>query len=144
MRDFLILVLIFLAALFQTTIWGFNFLLLMVLMASLARGEAFSLSFAFLAGLSLDLLAGSGLGFSSLAFVLISFLVWFSRQGFSFQNPLSCFALGAVSALLFSFLVRKPVSLGEGFLLGVFFLGLRFFFPLWFKRQNEEPLRLEV
>lgn len=156
MRYFLIFLLILGMAFFQTTLWGFNFLLLAVLIFSLAFEEKVSLTLAFLSGLLLDLLSGGppagGLGFSSLSFVLVSFLLITYRRRFSFKNPFSCFVFALVSYFLFSLVTRNSFNLWEGLFLGIFLVLFRLFLPVspgdsqggpfLFHKQNPDQLKI--
>lgn len=67
MKNFLLFLVVFFLSLLQATVLKVNLLLLFVLLKN-------SYSWAFLAGLILDLLTGQRLGLSSLLFLLILFL----------------------------------------------------------------------
>lgn len=144
MRYFLIFLLILGMALFQTTVWSFNFLLLAVLIFSLAFEEKVSFTLAFLSGFLLDLLGGGVLGFSSLSFVLVSFLLITYRRRFSFQNPFSCFVFALLSYLLFSVVTRSQFSLWEGLFLSIFLVLFRLLLPFLFQNQNPNQLKVTV
>lgn len=144
MKNILIFLAILVIGLFQTTIWGFNFLLLIVLVLSLILPAGASLFWAFLAGLILNLLGGEPLGYSSLGFLLPNFLLLAYRQRFSFQNPLFVFVFSFISYLLFTFVSQKPINLFEGVILAISIVIFRFLAPFLFEVQNPKQLKLEV
>lgn len=145
MQYFFFFLAILLVTIFQTTIFGFNFLLALVLISALAFSPATSLTLAFLVGFILDLFSGGGWGYSSLGFVLISFLVILYRQRFSFQNPLFVLGITLVSYFLFSLVGQKTANFLEGFFLGVLVVILRLLAPFLFKiGQDQEKLKLAV
>lgn len=143
-RYFLTFLIIVLVGLFQTTIWSFNFLLLVILILSLSLSAEESLTFAFLGGFILDLFSGGRLGFSSLGFVLITFLLQAYNRRFSFQNPFLVFAFSLLAYFLFSWLTQRSVIWWEGLALAILVLALRSLAPFLFKPSNQEQLKIEL
>lgn len=143
-RYFLTFLIIVLVVLFQTTIWSFNFLLLVILILSLSLNTQESLIWAFLGGLILDLFSGGRLGFSSLGFVLITFLLQAYHRRFSFQNPFLVFTFSVLAYLLFTAIIQKPWIWWEGLALAVLALVLRSLAPFLFKPSNQEQLKIEL
>lgn len=144
MKYLLIILAILILSILQTGFLGINLLLLLVLVAGFAFEERLVFSIAFSAGVFLDLFSGHPLGFSSLAFVLISFLIIIYRQRFSFQNPLILSSTTFLTYFLFTQVLRVPVDWLEGVLLAILMIFARFLVPFLFKRREGGQLVVEV
>lgn len=131
-------------AIFQNLVWDFNFLLVFVLVATLGFSGNFALILAFLAGLFLDLLGGAKLGFSSLGFLLPTFLLILYRQRFSFQNPLLILFLTLAYYALFSLITTRPFNSLEGAVLLALVMVFRFLVPSLFQGEPEKEPRLKL
>lgn len=146
MRFFLYFLTILFLAFFQTVVWDyFNFLLVLILTASLLFSASRALLLAYLAGLFLDLFSGMRLGLSSLSFLLPSFLLTLYRQRFSFQNPILIFIMAFGAAFLFSLTSGQAFNPLEAILLACLMIVFRFLFPFLFKSEEEqEQFKLKV
>lgn len=145
MRFFLYFLAILFLAFFQAVVWDFNFLLVLVLTASLLFSGTRALFLAYLAGLFLDLFSGARLGLSSLGFLAPSFLLTLYRQRFSFQNPILIFVMTFGVAFLFSFMSGHSFNPLEAIFLACLMIVFRFLFPFLFKSEEErEQFKLKL
>lgn len=135
---FLILVLLIIV---QTTLFPFPFFfpLLLALTVFSAPKDGFWLAFG--TGLVLDLFAGTPLGRSSLALLLIAGLVNAYKRRYFTTHPAYTFFLALISVLVFDFLTGRPFSLLTS--LVVAFLALPAgFLVRRFSQDDEVRLRL--
>lgn len=142
-KVFLILAIIFLVF-FQTLIWDFNFLLVLVLVVTLGVSGNLALSLAFFAGLFLDFFGGMRLGFSSLGFLLPTFLLILYRQRFSFQNPILVFLMTGFYYSLFLLITGRSLNFVEAGAILFLVMIFRFLFPFLFAGEEEKKGRLRL
>ncbi|MDO8551834.1 MAG: rod shape-determining protein MreD [bacterium] len=142
MKYLLFCLLILVLAFVQTVLVDFNLLLVLVLVSSLlfAGPQAFLL--AFFSGFSLDLLSGGMLGFSSLGFLIPSFLLLLYRQRFAFNNPVSVGLVSIIFYLLFSQITRTEINVFEGALLLGLLVAFRLLLPSPFEINEKERIRV--
>jgi len=78
--------LIIILAFVQTTITDFDFLLFLILTVAMIAGEKESLFFAFISGLLFDLLAGTKLGITSIAYLISVMVIILYKRKFLTAN----------------------------------------------------------
>lgn len=123
MRNLLLILLIFLLSLWETTVFPLNLTLVAVVIWAALRSVSQGLPIAWLAGLILDLLSGRVLGTTSLAFLLLTLPVYFYKNRFQpdrwqFLLPFLLIAL-VLYNLAFKFLDLPALILSTA---SVFFL----------------------
>lgn len=129
----------------QTTIVNFNFLLAFVLILGLTGEEKEGFLFAFASGVFLDLLAGTALGLSSLAFLLSVFVAVIYKRKFQTKNLLFWVAIFVIGSLIFSLVKGQIWHVKDGFLMVAFALPTFFVLErLGFLGEEEEGIRLKV
>lgn len=145
MKTIIPLFLILGLSLLQVTLLPINFLLIFVIVFSLWKKAPESFLWAFLGGLFLDLFSFGQLGFSAIVFVTLDFLLKLYRQRFSLDHPLVIIFVLVISYLLFSWLTGKEIKIGEGVVLLVVLLIIRFFRrELFFTSPGKEGGRLKL
>lgn len=136
---------IFILALVQTTIIGFNFLLVFVLVISLAGGEKESFLSAFISGLFLDLLAGSPLGLSSLAFLSLTFLAFAYKRKFQAKNLFFWIVIFLVGNFFFKMVNGQIWHWKEGLLMTALALVIYFVLDkVGVLGEEEEGIKLRI
>lgn len=130
MKSILLFLVVFVLSLLQATVLRVNFLLLFVLLQG-------SYSWAFLAGLILDLMTGQRLGLSSLLFLLILFLFQLYSRKYEPRWP---FLLPFVflASLFFAKIEGEIWSFWQGLFLALCLL------PLREKFKRERQLKLDL
>lgn len=105
----LFLLLVFLSLL-QSTLFSFNLVLLMVISYGVLRSPRTGFFWAVLAGVVLDLVVGKTLGFSSLAFLLIIFLLNLYKTKFQAANFVYLLPFTFLSSGVYNFIRSEPFS----------------------------------
>jgi len=142
MKSYLILLPIFILALFQGAFLKLNLVLLLVLSWAAFRPPKESLLVAFFSGLLLDLARGTPLGFSSFALLIAGYLLLLYRRRFDPFHP--------AFLPVFVFLVSSFLSLifyrhwfwFESFVLALLALSLRYLLVFFIGWIDKERIRL--
>ena len=144
MESYLILLLIFLFALFQATFLPLNLVLLTVLAWVTIRPARESLIIAFFAGILLDLAKGTPLGLSSLILLIASFLVILYRRRFDPLHPVFLPIFTLLSAVGYSEIVFRLINWPAGLVLAVFAFLARLFMKSFSTGFDNRGIRLKV
>jgi len=144
MKSYLILLLIFLFALFQATFLPLNLVLLTVLAWVTIRPARESLIIAFFAGILLDLAKGTPLGLSSLILLIASFLVILYRRRFDPLHPVFLPIFTLLSAVGYSEIVFRLINWPAGLILAVFAFLARLFMKSFSTGFNHRGIRLKI
>lgn len=144
MKKALFLTLIIFLALIQTSLLPLNLLFGLVCLLSILISSWEIFGYAFLAGVFLDLFAGTTLGFSSLGFLALSFVFSSYGRRFSFKSPVTLFIFVFLGNFLFCFFARKPFFAKEALLWATTLLGLRIFMPSTFESFWEFEQKIKV
>ena len=137
------LIIIFLAFV-QTTIIPFNLVLLVVICLAVLLSPRSGLTWAFLAGLILDLTSGQTLGFSSLIFLTIAFLINLYKSKFKAANFIYLLPFTLFSVWFYSQLKGEPLFLVNTFVTTVFLFVAWPAINLVIKREDEDSLQLPL
>lgn len=142
MKNYLILIPIFILALLQGAFLKLNLVLLLVLSWASFRPPKEVILISFFAGLLLDLAKGMPLGLSSLMFLAASYLLFLYRRKFDSFHPafLPVFVFLASSA--YSLLFNHHWNWLESFTLAFFALGLRYLLVFFVGRADKEQIKL--
>lgn len=143
MKQYLILIPIFLLAILQGAFLKLNLVLLLVLFWASFRPPKESLLVAFSSGLLLDLAKGMPLGLSSLILLLTSYILHLYSRRFDSLHP--------AFLPIFVFFVSYCLSLisyrhglwQESFVLAFLALGLRYLLVFLIGRVDKEQIRLQ-
>lgn len=142
MKNYLILIPIFILALLQGAFLKLNLVLLLVLSWASFRPPKEVILISFFAGLLLDLAKGMPLGLSSLMFLAAGYLLLLYRRKFdSFHPaflPIFVFLVSSVYSLLFN----HHWNWLESFTLAFFALGLRYLLVFFVGRADKEQIKL--
>jgi len=144
MSKILIFLLILVLAFFQTSFLPLNFLFSLVCFLAISEASWEIFLWAFLAGVFLDFLTSSPLGFSSLAFLAVAGGFSVYKKKFSFKSPITIFILVFVANFLFSFLSRTAFLLKEALFWSTLFTLLRIFFPFFFESFGVKDNKIKV
>ncbi|MDP3955602.1 MAG: hypothetical protein Q8Q15_04560 [bacterium] len=144
MKYFLLFLALLAIAFLQAVLSLFNFLLVLVLIATFFLPSTWALATAFFAGLIFDLFSGGKVGLSSLGFLFSSFLVIIYNRRFSVQSPFVLVVLTVFFYVVFSLLSAKPIVWFEGLVLVLIMIGLRVILPEAFKGEQERDQRLKL
>lgn len=123
-----LLIPVVLLVLLQTTVTGFNWLLVLLLALVLSGQEKEALVFAFLGGVLLDLSGGTTLGLSSLGYLISLALILAYSRKFQLKNGLFWLVIFLAGSFLFKAVRSEIWHWQEGLLTGG--LGLFIFFLL--------------
>lgn len=131
-------------AFIQTTVYNFNFLLLVVLILALIGSEWEGLLFAFVGGVLLDLLAGTWLGVSSLALLMPVFLALVYKRKFQAKNFIYWIVLFFICSLIFRLVRNEGWRLTEAFLMSLLSLPSFFISRRLEILGEEEGIKLKI
>ncbi len=143
-KYFLLFLAILPVAFLQAVVGSFNFLLVLILIATFLLSPTKALTAAFLAGVIFDLFSGGRVGYSSLGFLVPSFLIIIYRRRFSLGNPFLLIGIILASYVIVSFATGKPLVWFEGLVLVAIVLILRFLIPSAFQGEQEREQRLRL
>jgi len=138
MKSYLILIPIFIFALFQGAFLPLNLVLLTILFFTAFNANKGSLWVAFWGGLILDLAKGTPFGLSSLLFLTFSFLLILYSRRFEPTHWLFLSFFVFVSAIGYSLIVWRQINWGATLVLVLLTLIVLFilrFFPIEKKRS---------
>jgi rod shape-determining protein MreD len=119
MKPYLILLLLFVLALFQGAFLSLNFVLLVVLVWTAIRPIREAVLVAFLAGVFLDLARGTPLGLSSLIFLLVSFILSLYSRKYDPLHPAFLPVFTFLSAISYQLLTINYPDWREGLILAL-------------------------
>ena len=144
MKDYLILLPIFLFALIQGAFLPLNLVLLTVLVWTALRPPKESLLIAFFAGLLLDLGKGYLLGFSSFAFLVFSFTLISYSHRFDSSHPLFLTVFVFISSNLYSLVTNHFFNWPEGLVLAILALIFGFLGKFFLAEIDKEKIKLKI
>lgn len=135
---------IFLFAFLQATIVPFNLVLLAVLSLSVLLPPRFGLFWAFLAGMILDLSTGQRLGFSSLIFLALSFLVNLYKSKFKAAHFFYLLPFTLVSTWFYNLLNGEMIFIINGIVTTLLLVLIWPIFRVVIERPEETGLQLPL
>lgn len=144
MKNYSILLIIFVLALFQGAFLSLNLVLLSVLTWAVIRPSKESLLIAFLGGLFLDLTKGTPLGLSGLVFLVAVILVILYRRKFDPLHPVFLPLVVFLSALGYSLVVNRFFDWFEGLILAILALFARLVVRQMATGFDRQGIRLKV
>jgi rod shape-determining protein MreD len=155
MSFYLIVLIVFIAGIVQAALLPINWVMVIVLFGALAGKGKKAAWLAFLSGLILDLIVGNRLGLSSLAFLLVAFLVFSGRDRLITHHPAALFLTAFLSELIYNkVLVELSALTKEGLFLFRFWnfprsliFGLVFllvYFCFFREIKKKKGLRLKI
>lgn len=142
MKQFFILLTLFLFAVLQGAVLPLNLVLLVVLTWSAIRPLKEGLMVAFWAGFFLDLAQGTPLGFSSLMLLIIAGLFSLYSRRFDLTHPLFLALFVFLASLVWNLIAKEP-WLGEGLILAALSLLIRPIIKFYQEDITHERLRLK-
>lgn len=143
MKEYLILLLILIFALFQGAFLPLNLVLLTVLVWTALRPTKESLLVAFLAGLFLDLGKGYVLGFSSFAFLVFSFILISYSRRFNPIHPVFLPVFVFLSSNLYSLVANHVFNWPEGLILAILALIFGFLGRFFLMETDDKRIKLK-
>lgn len=145
MRNILVLILtIFLSSFLQATIWPFNLVLLVVLSSAVLVSSRSGLIWAFLAGIVLDLATGQMLGFSSLIFLALAFLVNLYKSKFKAANFIYLLPFTFISAWFYYLLKGEALFVWSVVITTLLLIFIWPILNLIIEREDETGLQLPL
>lgn len=143
MKSYLILLPIFLLALFQGAVLPLNLVLLVVLVWTAIRPPKESLIVAFFSGIFLDLAKGTPLGFSSLVLLIASYVLLLYSRRFDPAHPVFLFIFVFLVLTIFNLFLKKP-WLPEGVVLALLSLLTRPAIKFYQEELDRGKLKLKI
>lgn len=143
MKPYLILLPIFILALFQGAFLKLNLVLLLVIFWASSRPSKEVLLVAFSSGLLLDLAKGFNLGFSSLVFLVVCYVLLLYRRRFDSLHPVFLPIFVCLASIISQRLYTHHWLWLEGFFLALLALGLRYLLVFFIGRVDKEQIKLQ-
>lgn len=144
MKKYLILLPIFILALFQGAFLPLNLVLLVILFLATARPAKESLLTAFLSGIFLDLASGAPLGYSSILLLISTFLAISYSRRFDPYHPLFIPVFVFMSAGIWSFVREGFTNWPSALILAVLSFLVRIILKILPLDYGERGRRLKV
>lgn len=143
MKSYLILVPIFILALFQGAFLKFNLVLLLVLAWAAFRSPREVILIAFASGLLLDLAKGTPLGLSSLILLIASYLLLLYRRRFDSLHPVFLPVFVFLSSTIYELVFFHYWFWVESFILALLALGVRYLLVFLIGQVDRGQIKLQ-
>jgi len=143
MKPYLILIPIFLLALFQGAFLKLNLVLLLVLTWATFRPPKEVILVAFSSGLLLDLAKGMPLGLSSLIFLVASYLLLLYRRRFDSLHPVFLPIFVFLASTFYSLIFNRHWLWLESLILALLALGVRYLLVFFIGRVGQGQIKLQ-
>jgi len=143
MRSYLVLIPIFLLALFQGAVLPLNLVLLLVLVWTIIRSPKESLIVAFFSGIFLDLAKGTPLGLSSFVLLITFYVLLLYSRRFDPAHPVFLFIFVFLSSTTYNLIFKTPWLI-EGVILGLLSLLTRPAIKFYQEEIDREKLKLKI
>ena len=143
MKSYLILLPIFILALFQGAFLRLNLVLLLVLAWAAFRPPREAILVAFASGLLLDLAKGMPLGLSSFLFIIACYLLLLYRRRFDSLHPVFLPIFVFLSSTFYNMVFNRYWYWLESLILALLALGERYLLVFFIGRMDKGQIKLQ-